>query len=247
MLVLCLGSTAMAFGFAFREVFIGDPYSEGKFIIQDLLILLSPCFFLAADYMILGRLAVSLTTSSAPVSSKCLLLPATRIAQIFVWGDVTTFLIQAVGGAMTTQAAHANLGKKIALVGLILQLISFGLFTGLLLAFGFRVRKLFPEVWSHSPSSGRKDWRILFWATAFTCVAILIRSGFRIIEFSQGANGYITTHEAFFYFFDSLPLLLAISLFVFVWPPTYTHPQGLQKFVDEAGSYPMQSHLNLMP
>lgn len=31
----------MAFGFAFREVFIGDPYSEGKFIIQDLLILLS--------------------------------------------------------------------------------------------------------------------------------------------------------------------------------------------------------------
>lgn len=43
------------------------------------------------------------------------------------------------------------------------------------------------------------------------------------------------------------PADLFNSLFVFVWPPTYTHPQGLQKFVDEAGSYPMQSHLNLMP
>lgn len=57
MLVIAIGSTctfivvdripkltsheAMALGFAFREIFIGDPYSEGKFIIQDLLILLS--------------------------------------------------------------------------------------------------------------------------------------------------------------------------------------------------------------
>lgn len=66
--------------------------------------------------MILSRIAVSLTTPTAPVSEKCLLLPATRISQIFVWGDVTTFLIQAVGGAMTTQAAHAQLGKKVRVV-----------------------------------------------------------------------------------------------------------------------------------
>ncbi|KZP15033.1 hypothetical protein FIBSPDRAFT_1048403 [Athelia psychrophila] len=240
MLVIAIGSTSMALGFAFREIFIGDPYSEGKFIIQDLLILLSPCFFLAGDYMILSRLAVSLTTPSTPVSEKCLMIPATRISKIFVWGDVATFLIQAIGGSMTTQAAHANLGKKIALIGLILQLVSFGLFTCLLIAFGLRVRKLFPEVWALSSRTGGKDWRILLVVTGITCIGILVRSAFRILEFSQGGTGYITMHEAFFYLFDSLPLFLAISLYVFVWPPAYTHPKGMEK-LDGMETYPMRA------
>ncbi|KAF7974459.1 hypothetical protein HWV62_12210 [Athelia sp. TMB] len=80
--------------------------------------------------MILSRLASSLTTATAPVANDCLIIPATRIAKIFVWADVTTFLIQAAGGSLLTQVAHASLGKK---------LISFGLFTALLLIFGLRV------------------------------------------------------------------------------------------------------------
>ncbi len=32
-------------------------------------------------------------------------------------------------------------------------------------------------------------------------------------------NGYLVTHEGYFYLLDSLPLLCAISLFVIVWPP----------------------------
>lgn len=31
-------------------------------------------------------------------------------------------------------------------------------------------------------------------------------------------NGYITTHEAFFYLFDSLPLWLSMTLYCIVWP-----------------------------
>ncbi|KZP09800.1 hypothetical protein FIBSPDRAFT_230417 [Athelia psychrophila] len=139
MVVMCIGSTAMTLGFAFREVFITDPYSQSRFLVQNLLILLSPCFFLATDYMIFARLAVSLTTSTAPVSETCLIIPATRVAKLFVGADITTLLIQAAGGAMLTQVAHASLGKKIVLVGLVIQLITFAAFTGILAIFGLRV------------------------------------------------------------------------------------------------------------
>lgn len=38
-------------------------------------------------------------------------------------------------------------------------------------------------------------------------------------------HGYVPTHEAFFYCFDSVPLFLAIGLYAFVWPPAYTHQE----------------------
>ncbi|KAF7985913.1 hypothetical protein HWV62_43820 [Athelia sp. TMB] len=225
MLVLCIGSTAMAVGFVMRIVLAGSPESLGIYIFEDLFILLSPCFFLAANYMILSRLAVSLSTPSAPVSSTCLFLPATRIAKIFVWSDGITFFIQASGGGLSASASMASTGQKISLFGLILQLVSFALYTVLLLVFGFRVMQQYPQVWKLSTQGGRKDWRVLYFVVCLTCIGILIRSVFRIVEFSQGYHGYVPTHEAFFYCFDSVPLFLAIGLYAFVWPPAYTHQE----------------------
>jgi len=215
----------MAFGFVMRVVLHGSPYSLGIYIIEDLCILLSPCFYLATNYIILSRIAVSLTMESAPVSKTCLLLPATRIAKYFVWSDVITFWIQASGGGLSASNGLASAGQKIALVGLILQLVSYGLYTILLIVFGFRVRSQYPEVWHMGKQGGRRDWRVLFYTTCVTCIGILIRSAFRIVEFSEGYTGWIPTHEAYFYCFDSIPLLLAISLYMFVWPPLYTHQE----------------------
>ncbi|KZP04761.1 RTA1-domain-containing protein [Athelia psychrophila] len=235
MVWLCAGSTAMTVGFALRVVLHGSPYSLGIYIVEDLCILLSPCFFLATNYIILSRLAVSLSTESAPISTTCLLLPAQRIAKIFVWSDVITFWIQASGGGLSAQQSLAAVGQDIALVGLVLQLLSYALYTVLLLVFGTRVRSRYPEVWHMGKQDGRKEWRVLYYTTCLTCIGILIRSAFRIAEFSEGYNGWIPTHEAYFYCLDSIPLLLAISLYMFVWPPIYTH-QGQTK-----GDIPMGS------
>jgi hypothetical protein len=40
-------------------------------------------------------------------------------------------------------------------------------------------------------------------------------------EFIQGHKGYISTHEAFFYCFDALPLWIAMTLYCSVWPPRF--------------------------
>ncbi|KAF7966517.1 hypothetical protein HWV62_38080 [Athelia sp. TMB] len=211
-LPMCLPTgTAMAFGFAMRIVLAGAATSLGIYIIEDLFILLSPCFFLANNYVILSRLAVSLSTPASPVSTTCLLLPAQRIAKIFVWSDVITFWIQASGGGLSASNGLAVVGQK------------------------------YPEVWHMGKTGGRREWRILFYTVCITCIGILVRSAFRIAEFSEGYTGYIPTHEAYFYCLDSIPLLLAISFYMFVWPPVYTHQEVESKDIEvpDNGGYPM--------
>ncbi|KAJ7238566.1 RTA1 like protein-domain-containing protein [Mycena haematopus] len=225
-ITLPLGMTAMAIGFILRVIYANPPFTLGKYIVMDLCILLSPCLFLATDYMLLSHLARGFDEE---VSNRCLLIRHSRVTKIFVWSDITTFLLQSGGGGLTATKNNpsiAKLGTKIALIGLTLQAVSFGLFTIVLIVFAYRVSKHFPELWH--PKNPRPfklfsrqpidDWRIIVYIMGVTCVGILIRSVFRIAEFAGGYNGTISTHEGYFYLLDSLPLWIAMSLYCIVWP-----------------------------
>jgi len=45
-----------------------------------------------------------------------------------------------------------------------------------------------------------------------------VRSGFRVVELSEGFQGRLATSEAFFYGLDTLPLFVAISIYIPFWP-----------------------------
>ena len=76
-------------------------------------ILLSPCAFLAQDYMLLPRLANWL---AAP---ELLLLKPSIIVRVFVISDVSTFLIQAAGGGMSAMSGSmAKAGDKVGFIEL---------------------------------------------------------------------------------------------------------------------------------
>ncbi|KAF7288577.1 hypothetical protein HMN09_01386800 [Mycena chlorophos] len=223
---LTFGMTAMATGFVLRIIFANDPTNEGKYIGMDLFILLSPCLFLATNYMILSHLV---RIFPQEVVERSLLVRQSRIVKIFVWSDVTTFLLQSSGGGLTAMknVNLANIGNKIAETGIILQAISYLLFTVVFLTFGFRIQKHAPKLWdvqTREPfrvfsTQPVEDWRILFYTTCITCIGILIRSVFRIVEFVGGYNGRVFTHESYFYICDALPLWIAMSLYCFfLWP-----------------------------
>jgi hypothetical protein len=235
MLTLTIGMTCMTTGLIFRIVCSHSPYSLGLYIIEDMFVLLSPCAFLATDYMILSRLANSL---GRDIADDCLLIPAHRITKMFVWSDVTTFWIQAAGGGLSASASQAmsKTGTDIAMAGLILQAISFGLFTVLLIAFGFKVRSKYPRAWDINVNSQKESffsvmgpfktspvssWKILYFTVCSTCVGVLIRSIFRIAEFAGGYSGFLATHEGYFYCLDALPLWLAMSWYCFIWPTRF--------------------------
>jgi len=45
-----------------------------------------------------------------------------------------------------------------------------------------------------------------------------VRSGFRVVELSEGFQGRLATSEAFFYGLDTLPLFVGISIYIPFWP-----------------------------
>ncbi|KAJ7259692.1 RTA1 like protein-domain-containing protein [Mycena rebaudengoi] len=225
MLTLTIGMTTMAVGFAVRIIHAGTLHNKGIYIIMQMLILLSPCAFLAMDYILLARLA---TTFDEQVTQRCLLVRHTRIVKFFVWSDAITFFLQASGGGLTATKNQktADLGNTIAMIGLSVQLVSFLFFTVVLTVFGWRVSHQFPNVWApHKPRPWSifsrapiDDWRTLFYVICATCVGIIVRSIFRIAEYAGGYSGYIAEHESFFYLFDALPLWICMGLYIFVWP-----------------------------
>ncbi|KAJ4489251.1 RTA1 like protein-domain-containing protein [Lentinula lateritia] len=241
MLTLTIGMSLMTIGLALRIAVSHSPYSLTLYIVEDLLVLLSPCAFLATDYLLLSRLANSL---GCDIADDCLLIPSRRITKIFVWSDVITFWVQASGGGMSTSESLSSAGTTVAMVGLVLQLVSFALFTCLLISFGFRVRTKYPDAWDVQSSvlsvagpfktSTTSNWKILYYTMCLTCTGILTRSAFRIAEFAGGYNGYLAIHEGYFFLLDTLPLWIAMTLYCFIWPSRFINQD--EKNIEVRGS-----------
>ncbi|KAI5124587.1 hypothetical protein M0805_003106 [Coniferiporia weirii] len=221
MSAMTIGIFTYAAGIACRFGLHTNPQSKGIYIAEYLLVVLSPCAFIAAEYVLLGRLARHLKMD------RYLLVSPRRVMPAFVGSDVTTFLIQAVGGSVSIAANDIKTnktGSNIFLAGLVLQLASFLLFTSIYLRFIYCVYKREPETW-HKDVTLKKpwyqDWRSLVVIMTISCLGIIVRSVFRVVELSQGFTGAIATNEGDFYGFDSLPLFIAVGIYVPSWPGRY--------------------------
>jgi hypothetical protein len=144
-------------------------------------------------------------------------------------------------------------GSRVFLVGLVLQLVSFLFFTCIYLRFLYTVHRHQPDVWAMDAAKKRyHDWRALAGALLVSCIGILvylqrlyaltyadrhwqIRSVYRVIELSQGFEGRLSTIEAFFYGLDTLPLFLAIVIYIPFWPGRFMPSTSVQS-VPEAES-----------
>ncbi|KAF8897589.1 RTA1 like protein-domain-containing protein [Infundibulicybe gibba] len=217
MLSMVIGAYTFALGLGVRFGLALHPESKGLYIVEYLFVVLSPCAFIAADYVLLGRLARHLNCD------QYLLVSPRRITIVFISSDITTFLIQAAGDPYLFLQMHRTVlwpgPECVFLTGLAVQLLSFSVFTGIYLVFLYRVYTREPIIWiKDQAGSWYADWRTLAAALALSCLGILIRSGFRVVELSEGFQGRLTTSEAFFYGLDTLPLFIAISIYIPFWP-----------------------------
>lgn len=217
MLAMVIAEYTYALGIAFRFGLHSNPDSSTLYILYYLFVTLSPCGFIAAEYVLLGRLARWLGANTH------VLIPPHRITLVFVCSDVATFLTQAAGGSISASAhddAHkAQVGSRVFLVGLALQLASFAFFTCVYLRFLWRVRKHEPAMWTRD--AGAKwynDWRALAGAMFVSCIGILVRSVYRTIELSEGFDGFLTRTEVYFFALDFVPLIVALVCYIPFWP-----------------------------
>ncbi|KAJ6598873.1 RTA1-domain-containing protein [Mycena vulgaris] len=214
MLSMVIGAYTFAFGIGTRFGLHSNPESKGIYILEYLFVVLSPCAFIAAEYVLLGRLARFLNCD------KHLMVSPRRITIVFISSDITTFLIQAAGGSVSISSNTLQTAQGISSSRVLSSSSqSFLTFTTIFFVFIHRVRSLEPAVWTMDASKKwHKDWRALAGAMVFSFLGILIRSGYRVAELSQGYDGHLATTEPFFYALDTLPLFIAISIYVVFWP-----------------------------
>ncbi|EUC63771.1 RTA1-domain protein [Rhizoctonia solani AG-3 Rhs1AP] len=195
----------------------GKNYSSlGLYVFLNLCTVLSPCGFIATVYVLLGRLSQHL------YAEEYLLIRPNWITKIYVTSDVVTLLIQAAGGGMasTNDVDRAKLAGRIFLAGLILQLISFASYIFVFGMFVYWMKTERVVQWNEARTrSWGQHWKGLVYAVIVSCLGITIRCIYRTIEGAQGFSGYLLTHEAYFYILDVLPLLCAVIVYNYVWPP----------------------------
>lgn len=212
-------------GFITRVMSIKNTDSLGVMVISQTGIVVAPAFLAAQDYMIIGRVM-------SYVGKEYGYINHTKITKIFVGADVFAILTQSSGGALLASADgdidKMKLAQKVLLFGLALQVITFGIFAFVAIAFDVRSsRSPGLRVFKEEMKSMRKLW-LAFYVSS---VLITARSIYRTIEFADikftpgadDAQGYTYTHEWPLYAFDSIPVLISIVFFC-VWNPGHWLP-----------------------
>ncbi|KAJ3101319.1 hypothetical protein HK100_004558 [Physocladia obscura] len=192
-------------GYAIRYKSIGDPFNLLEYSVQQTFIILAPIFLAASQYIMLEKLIINVGGSYSPIRH-------TLIAKIFVGCDILSFLVQCAGSAvLLTIPSLFVTGTNILIAGLVVQVISFTAFLITASAFYYRA----------SQDNKGMGWRIIFIVLFASATLVLIRSVFRVIEFSSGYSGPIVKDENYMYAFDFGLIAIAIILFNFFHPARY--------------------------
>lgn len=180
-------------------------YTLGPYILQSVLLLVAPALFAATIYMTLGRIVRICN------GERHLLIRINWLTKLFVWGDVFSFFIQAAGAGLMSagSASMLDIGQKIIIVGLVLQIVFFMIFVVVAATFHVRMAKDTRRWTSATEFPWVKHMVTLYLASTI----ILIRSIYRVIEYSEGLTGYLMSNEWFIYVFDGMLMLIVLIIF----------------------------------
>ncbi|KAJ5668404.1 uncharacterized protein N7477_006974, partial [Penicillium maclennaniae] len=211
--VFVIGGVFQIIGYICRALAHYNKENIPLYSISTIMILLAPPLYAASIYMTLGRLIVHLDAEVFSV------VPVKWLTGIFVTGDVIAFVMQAAGGGIMASGTLSAMttGEHITIGGLAVQLVFFSVFIIASTIFHYRVRNNPTEKSSRS-SRGlhRSTWQFVMTGLYVASILILIRSIFRLLEYAQGNDGYLISHEVFLYVFDSTLMfftMVAMSIF----------------------------------
>ena len=132
---------------------------------------------------------------------------------------------------MLVKASTAEKGGNVIKVGLIIQIIFFGLFIITSIVFHVKLVKNGSRVLQQRQVPWKKHQIALYIGS----LLIFVRSIFRYIEYNQGSSGTLLQHEFYSYVFDAALMLLVMVAFNVV------HPAEISKLMEEKkGGYRME-------
>ncbi|TID27568.1 RTA1 domain protein [Venturia nashicola] len=205
-----LGGLCETIGYVGRTVSAAQTGERtlGPYIVQSVLPLVAPALFAASIYMELGRI-VEVVEGDANLFIRRKFLTA-----IFVCGDILSFFLQGAGGGLMASKTNSTqkLGTTVIEIGLGVQIAFFVVFVLAATIFHWRMQK--------NPTSRSLEigWQKHMTALYSTSLLILIRSIFRLVEFSNGFDGPLLHHEVYIYVFDAMLMLFAMLIMNWIHP-----------------------------
>jgi hypothetical protein len=203
---MVLGCLTEIIGYIGRVLQYDNPFDFSYFMMQIVCLTIAPVFYTASIYVTLSQTIVFL----GPELSR---FKPQLFYWIFIPFDLVCLVLQAVGGAMSTEAGDGNdVGVDISMAGLILQVIVLFAFV---IAFGdYLIR--------YSMARGFKGfgWRInvFFSGLAVSTIFILGRCAFRVAELREGYDGELITHEVPFIVLEGVFIVVAVLALFFSHP-----------------------------
>lgn len=151
-------------------------------------------------------------------SRSILRMPASTLAAIFVGLDIISFAVQLAGGTMASPTAPPDVQQKavhIYMGGIGLQEFFILIFVGLCIVFQRQASRT-----TRGATFFKSSWGRLLCALYISLAAITVRIIYRLIEFSggMGQDNALTTHEAYFYILEAVPMFVALAAFNVVHP-----------------------------
>ncbi|KAK4235053.1 RTA1 like protein-domain-containing protein [Achaetomium macrosporum] len=226
-----LGGVCQIFGYLERAAAHSLPTELGPWILQNMLLLVSPPLLAATVYMAYGRMATALLNGTITTGHKqcdrnccarwchalCCTCSPTRA---YVLVDVVAIFTQLIGTVLPASGTPEaqRMSKIIVVVGLVAQLAALGVF----LASGcwrlhVRLRR--------DPALSRAvlmdpgvNWTGYLVVVEIAAAMLLARSVVRGAEYLEGTDGVVARHEVFIYVFDALPMLAVIVGFLVLHP-----------------------------
>ncbi|KAJ4295259.1 hypothetical protein N0V90_007270 [Kalmusia sp. IMI 367209] len=212
--VIIMGVSWEFISFIMRALGAHNQQSLPYAFASTLLFLLAPLWINAYVYMTAGRLIWTYHPDKKVWGFK-----AISLGKYFVWLDIFSFIVQAVGGVMLSPGGGADamkIGKNIYMTGVGVQQLFILLFFALIVRFQVAVQRF------EAGGIGwlGKRWQWVTYALYAALVLITMRIIFRLIEFAAGTevSNPLPYHEKYALALDAFPMTLAILILAVIHP-----------------------------
>ncbi|KLO08421.1 RTA1-domain-containing protein [Schizopora paradoxa] len=222
---------------------LNDGTLDKPYIMQVVSTIIAPTPFLAAYFILLGKLITILGPQYSRLTTK-------RYTRIFLTADIVALVVQALGGGSgdSNDPTQVKIASNIALGGIAFQLCFLLLFIFLAIEYFIRLKYNRPFIRKNTAtpapdtqtmnvtpytSSGQSSepftekyeqvylqekTKKLLYGMAFSLTCLVIRGTYRVFELAYGWNGRINSTQWYFVVFDATMVFFAMLAMNFLHP-----------------------------
>ncbi|KAL1592265.1 hypothetical protein SLS60_011342 [Paraconiothyrium brasiliense] len=202
----CLGETI---GYIGRILMHNNPYDNGGFTIQIVLLIFSPAFLAAGIYLTLKHVVISFGEQWSR-------LRPNWYTYIFIACDITSLVLQSAGGALAATADDGDkktldAGTDIMIGGIIFQVVVLIVFALFVLEYSIRTFRHRDQLSSTALSLWTSTkFRLFAGAVIVAYFGILIRCIYRIPELFGGWANDLMRNETDFIILEGIMILVTV-------------------------------------